>query len=65
MKTPMIGYLPGQMKKNGVSEGCKNLGATIVNKESDKDRFVLTEGNPRVVSPLASNGLDELHVSIY
>jgi hypothetical protein len=26
---------------------------------------VLTEGNPRVVSPLASNGLDELHVSIY
>jgi molecular chaperone Hsp31 and glyoxalase 3 len=31
----MIGYLPGHMK-NGVSEGWKNLGATIVNTESDK-----------------------------
>jgi molecular chaperone Hsp31 and glyoxalase 3 len=53
--TPMIGYLPGPMK-NGVSERLKNLGATIVNTESDKtvcvDRKLITGA-----SPLASNEL--------
>jgi len=56
--TPMIGYLPGQMK-NGVSERLKNLGATIVNTESDKtvciDRKLITGA-----SPLASNELGKL-----
>ena len=32
--TPMVGYLPGHMK-SGVSERLKNLGAIIVNTESD------------------------------
>ena len=56
--TPMIGYLPGYMKK-GVSERLKNLGATIVNTESDKtvcvDRKLITGA-----SPLASNELGKL-----
>ena len=56
--TPMIGYLPGHMK-NGVSERLKNLGATIVNTESDKtvcvDRKLITGA-----SPLASNELGKL-----
>jgi molecular chaperone Hsp31 and glyoxalase 3 len=55
---PMIGYLPGHMK-NGVSERLKNLGATIVNTESDKtvcvDRKLITGA-----SPLASNELGKL-----
>ena len=58
--TPMIGYLPGHMKK-GVSERLKNLGATIVNTESDKtvcvDRKLITGA-----SPLASNELGKLAV---
>jgi molecular chaperone Hsp31 and glyoxalase 3 len=45
----MIGYLPGHMK-NGVSERLKNLGATIVNTESDKtvcvDRKLITGASP-------------------
>jgi len=56
--TPMVGYLPGHMK-NGVSERLKNLGATIVNTESDKtvcvDRKLITGA-----SPLASNELGKL-----
>ena len=56
--TPIIGYLPGHMK-NGVSERLKNLGATIVNTESDKtvcvDRKLITGA-----SPLASNELGKL-----
>ena len=56
--TPMVGYLPGKMK-NGVSERLKNLGATIVNTESDKtvciDRKLITGA-----SPLASNELGKL-----
>jgi molecular chaperone Hsp31 and glyoxalase 3 len=56
--TPIIGYLPGHMK-NGVSERLKNLGATIVNTESDNtvcvDRKLITGA-----SPLASNELGKL-----
>ena len=56
--TPMVGYLPGQMK-NGVSERLKNLGAIIVNTESDNtvciDRKLITGA-----SPLASNELGKL-----
>ena len=56
--TPMIGYLPGHMK-NGVSERLKNLGAIIINTESDKtvcvDRKLITGA-----SPLASNELGKL-----
>ena len=56
--TPVVGYLPGHMKK-GVSERLKNLGATIVNTESDKtvcvDRKLITGA-----SPLASNELGKL-----
>lgn len=56
--TPIIGYLPGRMK-NGLSERLKNLGATIVNTESDNtvciDRKLITGA-----SPLASNALGEL-----
>ncbi|MFT4668237.1 MAG: molecular chaperone Hsp31 and glyoxalase 3 [Ulvibacter sp.] len=56
--TPMIGYLPGHMK-NGVSERLKNLGATIINTESDNtvcvDRKLITGA-----SPLASNELGKL-----
>ena len=58
--TTMIGYLPGHMK-NGVSERLKNLGATIVNTESDEtvcvDRKLITGA-----SPLASNELGKLAV---
>ncbi|MFT6166651.1 MAG: molecular chaperone Hsp31 and glyoxalase 3 [Vicingaceae bacterium] len=56
--TPMIGYLPGHMTA-GVSERLKNLGATIVNTESDNtvcvDRKLITGA-----SPLASNELGKL-----
>ena len=56
--TPMIGYLPGHMK-NGVSERLKELGANIVNTESDEtvcvDRKLITGA-----SPLASNELGKL-----
>ena len=54
-KTPMIGYLPGQML-HGLSEKLKSLGAIIVNSKSDKticlDRKLITGA-----SPLASNAL--------
>ena len=57
-QTPMIGYLPGQMT-SGVSERLTNLGATIVNTESDAtvvvDRKLITGA-----SPLASNELGKL-----
>ncbi|MEJ6589033.1 MAG: protein deglycase HchA [Crocinitomicaceae bacterium] len=57
-KTPMIGYLPGQMP-HGLSEKIKSLGATIVNTKSDKtvclDRKLITGA-----SPLASNELGKL-----
>lgn len=56
--TPMIGYLPGKMP-SGLSEKLKNLGANIVNTESDKtvcvDRKLITGA-----SPLASNELGKL-----
>ena len=56
--TPMIGYLPGHMTL-GVSERLKNVGATIVNTESDNtvcvDRKLITGA-----SPLASNELGKL-----
>jgi len=56
--SPMIGYLPGHMTL-GVSERLKNLGATIVNTESDNtvclDRKLITGA-----SPLASNELGKL-----
>jgi molecular chaperone Hsp31 and glyoxalase 3 len=57
-KTPMIGYLPGQMP-HGLSEKLKGLGANIVNTKSDKtvcvDRKLITGA-----SPLASNELGKL-----
>ncbi|MFT5819302.1 MAG: molecular chaperone Hsp31 and glyoxalase 3 [Crocinitomix sp.] len=57
-KTPMIGYLPGQMP-HGLSEKLKSLGADIVNTKSDKtvclDRKLITGA-----SPLASNELGKL-----
>ena len=57
-KTPMIGYLPGQMP-HGLSEKLKSLGANIVNAKSDKtvclDRKLITGA-----SPLASNELGKL-----
>lgn len=57
-KTPMIGYLPGQMP-HGLSETLKSLGAIIVNTKSDKtvclDRKLITGA-----SPLASNELGKL-----
>ena len=56
--TPMVGYLPGHMTQ-GCSEKLKDLGATIVNTESDKtvtiDRKLITGA-----SPLASNELGKL-----
>jgi len=56
--TPMIGYLPGKMV-SGLSEKLKELGANIVNAESDKtvclDRKLITGA-----SPLASNELGKL-----
>ncbi|APD06672.1 D-lactate dehydratase [Flavobacteriaceae bacterium UJ101] len=57
-KTPMIGYLPGQMPW-GLSEKLKSLGANIVNTKSDKtvciDRKLITGA-----SPLASDSLGKL-----
>jgi molecular chaperone Hsp31 and glyoxalase 3 len=57
-KTPVIGYLPGQMP-HGLSEKLKSLGAIIVNTKSDKtvclDRKLITGA-----SPLASNELGKL-----
>ena len=57
-KTPMIGYLPGQMP-HGLSDKLKSLGAIIVNTKSDKtvcvDRKLITGA-----SPLASNDLGQL-----
>jgi molecular chaperone Hsp31 and glyoxalase 3 len=57
-QTPMIGYLPGHMP-SGLSEKLKDLGANIVNTESDKtvvlDRKLITGA-----SPLASNELGKL-----
>jgi molecular chaperone Hsp31 and glyoxalase 3 len=54
----MIGYLPGHMP-SGLSEKLKDLGANIVNTESDKtvvlDRKLITGA-----SPLASNELGKL-----
>ena len=57
-KTPMIGYLPGQMPW-GLSEKMKSLGVNVVNTKSDKtvclDRKLITGA-----SPLASNELGKL-----
>jgi D-lactate dehydratase / protein deglycase len=57
-KTPIIGYLPGQMP-HGLSDKLKSLGAIIVNTKSDKticvDRKLITGA-----SPLASNELGQL-----
>ncbi len=57
-KTPMIGYLPGQMPW-GLSIRLKELGVTLVNTKSDKtvclDRKLITGA-----SPLASNELGKL-----
>ncbi len=57
-KTPIIGYLPGQMPW-GLSEKMKNLGVNVVNTKSDKtvclDRRLITGA-----SPLASNELGKL-----
>jgi len=57
-KTPMIGYLPGQMPY-GLSEQLKSLGAKLVNTKSDDtvclDRKLITGA-----SPLASNKLGKL-----
>jgi molecular chaperone Hsp31 and glyoxalase 3 len=57
-KTPMIGYLPGQMPW-GLSEKMKSLGVNLMNTKSDKtvclDRKLITGA-----SPLASNNLGKL-----
>ncbi len=57
-KTPMIGYLPGQMPV-GLSERLKALGAEVVNSKSDDtvclDRKLITGA-----SPLASDKLGKL-----
>ena len=54
-KTPMVGYLPGQMPY-GLSEKLKSLGANLMNTKMDKtvcvDRKLITGS-----SPLASNEL--------
>jgi len=54
-KTPMVGYLPGQMPY-GLSEKLKSLGANLMNAKMDKtvcvDRKLITGA-----SPLASNEL--------
>lgn len=59
-KTPMIGYLPGQMPW-GLSEKLKSLGVNLVNKKGDDttclDRRLITGA-----SPLASNKLGILAV---
>ncbi|MBD79415.1 MAG: protein deglycase HchA [Crocinitomicaceae bacterium] len=56
--TPMIGYLPGNMK-SGLSEKLNSLGVVLMNTESDKsvvrDRKLITGA-----SPLASNELGKL-----
>lgn len=57
-QTPMIGYLPGHMPST-LSKKLKDLGATLVNTESDDTVFVdrkLITG----ASPLASNELGKL-----
>lgn len=57
-KTPMVGYLPGQMPW-GLSEKLKRLGVHLMNTKSDKtvclDRKLITGA-----SPLASNELGKL-----
>ena len=57
-KTPMIGYLPGQMPY-GLSEKLKSLGAKLMNSKADDtvclDRKLITGA-----SPLASNKLGKL-----
>ncbi|BDS11550.1 glyoxalase III HchA [Aureispira anguillae] len=57
-KTPMVGYLPGQMPW-GLSEKLKQLGVNIMNTKSDNtvclDRRLITGA-----SPLASNALGKL-----
>lgn len=57
-KTPMIGYLPGQMPR-GLSEELKRLGADVVNNKSDdtvcRDRKLITGA-----SPLAADELGKL-----
>lgn len=57
-KTPMIGYLPGQMPY-GLSEKLKSLGAKLINTKADDtvclDRKLITGA-----SPLASNKLGKL-----
>lgn len=57
-KTPIIGYLPGQMPWE-LSEKLKSLGAKLVNKKGDdttcRDRRLITGA-----SPLASNNLGKL-----
>lgn len=57
-QTPMIGYLPGQMK-SGLSERLKSLGVDVINTESDNsvyvDRKLITGA-----SPLASDALGKL-----
>ena len=54
-KTPMVGYLPGQMPY-GLSEKLKSLGANLMITKMDKtvcvDRKLITGS-----SPLASNEL--------
>ncbi len=57
-QTPIIGYLPGNMK-SGLSERLKNLGANLVNTESD-DTVVLDRRLITGASPLASNALGKL-----
>lgn len=56
--TPTIGYLPGHMT-SGLSEKLKDLGATVLNTESDDmvyvDRKLITGA-----SPLAANNLGKL-----
>jgi len=57
-KTPLVGYLPGQMPY-GLSEKLKSLGANVINSKMDKtvcvDRKLITGA-----SPLASNELGKL-----
>jgi molecular chaperone Hsp31 and glyoxalase 3 len=57
-KTPMMGYLPGQMPY-GLSEKLKSLGVNLMNTKMDKtvcvDRKLITGS-----SPLASNELGKL-----
>ncbi|MDB4088551.1 protein deglycase HchA [Flavobacteriales bacterium] len=59
-KTPMMGYLPGQMPY-GLSEKLKSLGVNLMNTKMDKtvcvDRKLITGS-----SPLASNELGKLAV---